>query len=193
MNIKSIAALLVLVFFAASCSTMKVTSESDKSYRFDTMHTYQWIDGPAEILNEEDTYTNEDIKKALIHELANHNMRQVGNATEADVQIAYYVKLKEEHQYTDLAQREDGEISGGLVYSRESGSWKLAEREPDLNVYAVEIGTLTVLCYDAKTGQKVWCGTLKTKIDRSQPKERQQERIGIAATKLMDRFPVRAK
>jgi hypothetical protein len=189
MNIKSTSALLLLVFFFAGCSTMKTTSERDPDYAFDKIQTYQWIDGPAEVLDEDDTYLNEDIQKALNQELVNSNWRQVLDAAEADVQIAYYVKLKEHHEYTAPANRDERDFSGGLVYSRETSSWSYQEREPDLNVYAVEIGTLTVLLYDTATGERVWRGTLKTRLDRSLPKDRQQERIRAAAEKIMSRIP----
>ncbi len=189
MNIKSAFALLVLTFLATGCSTMKVTSEHDKSFDFSKIQTYQWVNGPTDILDEKDTYINEDIQKALNSELAKLGMQQVSDASKADMQIAYYVKLKEELEYTDPAHRGERDFSGGFVYNRGNSSWSYEEREPDLNVYAVEIGTLSVLAYDAKTGKRIWRGNLQTKIDRSQPKEQQQELIRIAAEKLLSRFP----
>lgn len=193
MNIKSVSAGLALVFLAAGCSTTKVTCDRNENYDFSHVKTYQWIDGPADILNEEDTYTNEDFRKSLNHELARRNLRELGGATKADMQVAYYIKLKEEHQYAAPASSDEPGFAGGVVYSGESRSWKLQEQQPDINVYAVEIGTLTVLCHDAKTGQKIWTGTLTTKIDRSLPEDRQQEYIGDAVEKLMGRFPFSSK
>jgi hypothetical protein len=169
---------------------MKVTCERDNDYDFSKLTAYQWIDGPAEVLDKEDTYINEDIQKALGAELANRGLRQVTDVEGADVQVAYYVKLREEQEYTSQANQDERDFSGGFVYRRESSSWSYEEREPDLTVYTVEIGTLTVLVYDAATGERVWRGNLQTKIDRSQPTEHQQERIRAAAEKLMVRFPL---
>ena len=193
MNIKSIFAALALIAFMTGCNSMKVTSEQDRSFDFGTIQTYQWIDGPAEILDDADTYINEDIQKALNTELANRGLRQTQNASAANVQVAYYVKLKEEQEYTTSAPPDDRDFSGGFVYNRESKSWSYAEREPDLNVYAVEVGTLTVLIYDAKTGKRIWKGKLKTEIDRSRPEDKQLARIRTAAEKLMARLPATAK
>ena len=190
MKLNSILALLALSAFATGCSTMKVTSERDKDYDFSKLGTYQWINGPAEILDEEDTYINEDIQQALGAELAKRGLRQVTDVKEANVQVAYYVKLKEGLEYTSTAAQGEREFSGGFVYRRESSSWSYEEREPDLIVYAVEIGTLTVLVYDTATGERVWRGNLQTKIDRSLPEERQQERISAAAEKLIYHLPV---
>jgi hypothetical protein len=186
----SVLALLILSFLATGCSTMKVTSERDNDYDFSTLDTYQWINGPTEILNEEDTYINEDIKKALSTELTKRGLQQVMEVKGADVQVAYYVKLKEEQEYTSPSNQDEPDFSGGFVYRRESSSWSYEEREPDLTVYAVEIGTLTVLVYDAATGDRIWRGNLQTKIDRSLPEDRQQERIQAAAEKLMYHLPV---
>ena len=190
MNLKPALPLFAALAVLSGCGTMKTTSERNPDFDFAAIRTYQWIDGPAEILDEADTYINEDIQTALDTELARRNLRPVGTVAEADVQVAYYVKLREEQKYTSHATGDERDFSGGFVYRRESKSWSYDEREPDLNVYAIEIGTLTVLLYDAETGKRIWKGTLKTEIDRSQPKDNQQVRIRTAAEKLMARFPV---
>lgn len=192
MNIKPIIALVAATTVVAGCSSMKVSSEQAQDYDFSTIKTFLWVDGPEEILNEDDTYINGDIQKALAAEFANLGLQQVTNADSADVRTAYYVKLREEFEYTAPAQREESDFSGGFVYNRDS-NWSYEEREPDLNVYAVEIGTLTVLVYDAKSGRRVWRGNLQTEIDRSKSEEEQQERIQIAAQKLISRFPGNSK
>lgn len=189
MKIKPAFILLALTILSTACSTMKVTSEHDKNFDFSSIESFQWIAGPADILNEKDTYINEDIQKTLIAEFEKLGLLLIPDASKADIQTAYYVKLREELEYSDSAIQDDRDFSGGFVYNRNSKNWSYQEREPDLNIYSVEIGTLTVLAYDAKTGQRIWRGTLQTKIDRSQSKKEQQERIQIAAEKLLIRFP----
>lgn len=192
MNIKTNCALSVLTLLAAGCSSMKVTSDQQAGYDFATINTYQWIPGPAEILNEKDTYINEDIQGSLNAELKQIGMDEATEKTDADMHIAYYVKLKEELEYTDMAPQDEPQLSGGFVYNRDKKNWKFEEREPDINVYAVEIGTLTVLAYDAETGERIWRGTLRTKLDRSKP-EQHKALIDLAAEKLMSRFPAAKK
>ena len=187
MNIKSIAALLAAGLLAPGCSTMKTTAERDPGYDFGSIGTYRWIDGPAKVLEDADTYINDDIPLAIDHELARRNLRKVSSG--ADIQVAYYLKLRAHQEYTDTTQQ-DRDFSGGFTYSRDSKSWNYAERQPDINVYTVEIGTLTLLVYDAKTGKRIWRGTLKTKIDRSRPRAEQVELIRSAAEKLMEKFPI---
>ena len=188
MKIKSALSLFTALAFISGCSTMKVTSESDPNYTFVKIKTFQWIDGPTEVLNKANIYINEDIQKALNSELIQQGLQSVSDPEQANVQVAYYLKLKEEVEYTDSVQHDERDFSGGFVYRRESSSWNYEEREPDLNVYTIEMGTLTVLIYDAGTGSRIWKGILKTKIDRSQSKEQQHARIEEASKKLMDPF-----
>ena len=188
MNIRNIFSTIILTLLMAGCNSMKVTSESEVTYDFNKAKTYQWIDGPAEILDDADTYINEDIQKALDNELNEKGFQSVTDTAPADMQMAYYVKLKEESEYTKTNEH-DRDFSGGFVYNRDEGNWSYDEREPDLNIYIVEIGTLTLLAYDTQTGERIWRGTLKTKIDRSRPSGEQQERIQTAAKKLLKRFP----
>lgn len=189
MNVKPVFPLLITAFLLTGCTSMKVQTELAGDYDFATAKTFTWIPGPAEILNQEDTYINKDIELALGKELGMAGIREVRESDNPDIHMAYYVKLKEELQYTDAGPQTDREFSGGFVYERDSGSWSYQEREPDLNVYAVEIGTLTVLAYDAGTGRRIWRGTLRTKLDRSRPEEEQQALIDTVAEKLMGRFP----
>jgi len=171
----------------SGCTGMKVSTNHDGSYDFGQIATYEWVDAPEEIQKQDDTYLNVDIQKALNNQLALKGWKQVLETTAASIQVVYYIKLAEHEEYTTANQNER-EFSGGFVYNRDK-KWGYEEREPDLNVYTVEIGTLTVLLYDVKTGDRIWKGSLKTKLDRSRPIESQKETIRKVAQKLMDRIP----
>jgi hypothetical protein len=180
----------VLVLLLTGCQRMKTTVEQDSAYRFDTISTYRWIDGPKEILDEADTYIHADIQAVLDEELRARGWRP--EAELPDVHAAYYVKLREQTEYSDRGHPDEREFSGGFVYNRDTRGWSYAEREPELNVYTVEIGTLTVLLYDASGGGLIWKGSLQTKIDRSLPAEKRKERIRKAVEKLLGRLPASA-
>ena len=183
--------LILLTLTLAGCSSMKVSSDADPAFDFSRIRTYRWIDGPADILAEADTYIHEDIHRALDDQLLQRGLKPVKE--NADVQVAYYVKLSEQVEYTDSTDYQERNFSGGFVYDPKNRSWSYAEREPDLNVYTVEIGKLTVLVYDTAGGRRIWRGTLQTKLDRSLPKEQREERIRTAAEKLIARLPVVSK
>ena len=85
MKINPLPALLTLTLFATGCSSMKATSERDKEFDFGQIKSYQWVDGPEEILDKSDTYINEDIQKALNTELVNRGLLQISDGAAADV------------------------------------------------------------------------------------------------------------
>jgi hypothetical protein len=188
MNIKQSLALLILSALISGCNSIKVTTDVDKAYDFTSAKTYQWIPGPTKILEQKDTFLREDIQAALNKEIMKVDLQPVETTEKADLQIAYYVKLKEYQEYSAPPRRDEREFSGGFVYNRDEKGWNYAEREPDLNVYNVEVGTLTLLVYDAKTGKRVWKGTLKTKLDRSKSQEIQRPLIQVAAEKIITKF-----
>jgi len=190
-------AITLLLFTAVTaltgCTGMKVTAERDPSFDFSPVATFQWIDAPAEILNAEDTYLNEDIQKALNNELSGRGWKQVLNADNADLQVVYYIKLKQHQEYTAEPKRDEREFSGGFVYDRSRKNWSYEERSPDLNVYTVEVGTLMMVIYDTETGNRVWRGSLQTKLDRSKPIEKRRDLIRTVAHKLVERIPRSAR
>lgn len=189
MNIKTILA-LITASLLAGCTSLKVTSDKAGDYDFSTVKTYQWVPGPEDILNEKDTYINGDVQRALGSGLQKAGLGEY--AVAPDIHVAYYVKLKEQLEYTDTGTHTDRDFTGGFVYSRDNKNWSYQEREPDLNVYSVEIGTLTVLAYDAENGERIWRGSVHTKLDRSRPEEERLALIDTAVGKLMERFPVQS-
>ena len=147
MKIKNALLLCLAPAIFSGCASMKVTSEVTGDYNFSSVKTFMWIDGPADLLQEEGAYTNEKMQQALNAELSATGRREVTSLEDANVQVVYCIKLKEQMEYASTDTRER-EFSGGFTYNRAGNNWGYTEREPDLEAYAVEIGTLTVLMYD---------------------------------------------
>ena len=183
---------LFLIFTLATlsgCSNMKVTSEHDSSFNFSQVTTYQWVDAPSNILDEDNTYLNADLHNALNNELSARGWQETLNSTNASIQVVYYIKLQEHQEYTTGPTDEERDFSGGFVYNRDQSNWGYEEREPDLNFYTVEIGTLTVLAYNAQNGNRIWRGSLQTKLDRARPIEKQQKLLRDVSRKLVEQIP----
>lgn len=191
MKLKALAPLLLSTSILAGCGTMKATSERNPAYPFSTIKTYRWINDPAKTPDDASPYLTADTLKALDSELAQRGLQST--PTRADVHATYYIQLKEELEYASSERPGESHFSGGLVYNRKTSQWKYEERKPDLTAYTIEIGTLTLLFRDAKTGDPIWRGTVKEKLDRSLPKEQQLEQIYRATKKLMARFPIQPK
>ena len=187
MNIKTLSILALSVSLFTGCAYMKVQSEPDTAYDFSAVKTYQWVPGPAAILEKSNTYTIQDLQDALDTEFQKKGLHLVSTNQTPDIHVAYYLKLNDSKRTTRASDDLSREFSGGLV--RTANGWKYEERQPDINVYIIEEGTLVVLVYDAKTEKRVWRGTLQTEIDRSRSPEERLRVIQAAARKLMDRYP----
>jgi len=187
MKFIAVPTLIAVAISLAGCARMKVSYESEPTYDFSQIRTYQWVMPSEKIVEQADTYLNQNLQQALNNELATRGWEQVLNADGATVQVMYYVKIKEHQEYVESASRPESDFAGGLVLK--SGEWRYEEREPEQQVYTVETGTLNMTVTDSASGNQVWRGTLQTKIDRSAPIEKQQELFQLAAHKLLEQLP----
>ena len=181
--------LLIGISLLTGCTNMHVKFEQNDTADFSAFKTYEWIDGPQRDVIEKDPQFGLTIKQAANAALAQRGMKPALNLSQADLQLTYHMKLQEEQTYTETASGPNGTFSGGLSYDRATHQWAMTERNPDLNLYTIEIGTLTVIAYDKKTGNRVWKGQLETQTDRSLPKVIQMQHLTEATQKLMKRFP----
>ncbi len=188
-SVLSLLALTALLF--SGCAKLKVQSDTLSNYDFSNVKTYEWVQAPDEVINEDDTYLSEKVQRALNNELAGRGWKQVLETAQADIQIIYYVKLAEHEEYTGPATNsgEESQLTGGFTYNNSKGSWGYNEGQSDLNAYTIEVGTLTLLIYEAQTGEKLWKGTLETRIERELPVEKHKEELTRVARKIISRIP----
>lgn len=185
----------IIVTVAASiallsgCSSMKVNSEKTAEFDFSTVETYEWVKAPEKILNESDTTLSEGLHTLMNDGLAARGWKQVLESDLADIQVIYYIKLSEHEEYTTPPTSQEPRVTGGFTYNNDSGTWNANDQSPDLNVYTVEEGVLTLLIYDTKANQRVWKGTLQTKIDRGQSTEQLNEMLSTVARKIIAEIP----
>lgn len=183
----ALAALASLLF--SGCSLTKVKSDTHSNYDFSRAKTYEWIQAPQKIMNEADTYLSENLQAALNNEFIGKGWERVQDTDKADLEIVYYMKLAEHMEYAGPADSGDPQLTGGFTYSTSKGAWSYSEEQSDLNAYTVEVGTLTLLIYDAETGGKIWTGTLETRLDNSTPLEKRQKAFAKIARKIVARIP----
>ena len=187
MKFTPLSAYLAALLLFSGCARMKVSSEVETDYDFNAIQTYQWVEPSQDILKQEGAYLNKNLQQALNNELSAKGWRQVLEASEAAIQVTYYVKIQEHLEYVEPAGRSESEFAGGLVYNKDG--WNYEEREPEQLVYTIETGTLYMTVTDTASGNRVWRGTLQTKMDRSKPIEKQKELFQLAARKLLTQLP----
>lgn len=191
MKLTPFPACITALLLLSGCARMQVSYEIEPGYDFGQIRTYQWIEPARNILEQDDTYLNTDMQRALNNELAARGWKQVLEASDATAQIAYYIKIREHEEYVEPVSRSESEFAGGLVYNE--GKWNYSERKADQLVYTVETGDLHVTVTDTVGGQQVWRGLLQTKLDRSAPVEKQYEQFQRAAHKLLEPLPPASK
>ena len=189
MKIKFLMLFAISLALIVGCAQTKITSESGTPYDFTSIRTYQWTDAPAAIREQDDTYFNHEMQKALNNELAARGWKQVLDAASATVQVTYYLKLKAHPEYAGPATDRDGAFAGGLVFNKDQRKWNYEQRDPDQIVYLVETATLHCRMSDVATGKSIWNGMLETNIDRSLPDEKLNAEFQYMARKLISRLP----
>lgn len=179
-----------LTLLAASmlfgCNHMKIHSERDPAYLFSGIRTYQWTAPPEEFMEAEGTFQDIEVQKALNNELAALGWKQVLDAADAGVQVAYFIQLRSHAEFSETTPGVEREFSGGLVFNRHDREWSYEQMEPGRIEYMVETGTFHVLLNDAATGNRIWHGTLETEIDRTLTVDEQDVIIRQIARKLID-------
>ena len=191
MKFTPVPACFAVFLIMSGCARMKVSCEVDPTYDFGQIRTYQWIEPSIDLLEQDDTYLNKNMQRALNNELSVRGWVQVLEAGDATVQITYYIKIKEHQEYVETAPRSESEFAGGLVYKK--GEWNYEEREPDQHAYAVETGVLNLTVTDTASGKRLWHGSLQTQLNREAPVEQQHELFQLAARKLLEPLPSGSK
>ena len=190
MKIRSLFALLVpALLLVAGCASIKVSSEVDPQYDFSSAKTYRWTMPPSNTVAYVNLYLERIIHEEIDRALAARGLT-MRDDKKTDWIVTAWLQLHEQQEYADTSDAEPDQpiLAGGLTRAADGG-WTYAERGPDVNAYIVELGTLTVLVFDGKTGRCVWRGTAKTKIDRSRSDEERRKIIREAVDRLMARFP----
>ena len=172
----------------AGCSSTKVTANSTGNLDFSSVKTYAWVQAPESILNEDDTLLDENLETALNNEFAARGWKPSATAKQSDIQVAYYIKLREQEEYAAPPTSGEPRVTGGFTYNQDNKSWDAKDQAPDLTIYTVEIGTLHLSIHDARTGKEVWSGTLQTKLDRSAPIEKRRLLYQKVAHKITGRI-----
>ena len=186
MKITSLLTFPAGIALLTGCAHLDVSMEADPAYDFSSITTYEWVDAPEEILEENSTHLDVRLQQALNNELAAQGWQQVLEATNATVQVAYYLDIQTHQEFTEAPPGREGDFSGGMVFDRNTREWNYEQRQPDQIVYVVESGTLHFMMHDAGTGRRIWNAMVETEIDRSRPPGKIDELFQRIARKLFE-------
>jgi len=154
MNVKSLAAALVLGTLALSAQAQKPQIQWNSKYNFDGVDTFAWQDTPDTSLENQNPFMHSLIKNTIEAELATSGLTEV--ESNPDVWVNYHASTTTE---TQLRTDSYGYSMGGYGMAG-WGYYGMAAGPVSSTTRVVEYtkGTLVVDIWDAASKELVWRG-----------------------------------
>ena len=163
--------ILAMVAMAAGCTSMKVSSDWDRTVNFSRYRTFDFLATPAHL----DQLTLRRIRRAVAGELRERGMHRP-ISTRADLLVEIRVTTHLEPRSSAISVGYGGGWWGGWGGGVSTSG-----------VRNVPVGTLVVDLVDARTNQLVWRGTARGALSRNP--QRRTEKILEAIVKMFGTFP----
>ena len=162
----------------AACSTVKVSTEYDRTTNFKNYHSYAWIlraPGPEEAPASRDPRVRDIVIRTVDEELASKGLVKAGPDQSPDLLVAV-------HGWS--VNRIDVKSYGYAYGPSPYGAYPtLATGAVDVRQYSD--GTLLIDLIDASTKQMIWRGTA---TDTFEPGA-EAKRVSNAVKKTLDQYP----
>lgn len=169
--------------FLFSCSSIKVTSDHDKSVDFNKYKTYVflgWQSDSDKILNDLD---KERLRKAFAAEFEKRNLKLVKE--DGDLAITLFVVVDQKTSINAYTNYYGG---AGYGYRRSAWGWGGGYSTTTYTESDYLKGTLVVDVFDGKSKDLVWQG-VGTKTIEENP-EKRAKNIPKGAETIMKSFPI---
>lgn len=190
---KKLMYIIVLGIMMGACSSVKVTSDYDKSADFTQYKTYTyygWADNSDQLLT---GFDKQRIEDAFRDEFAKRGWTSVPSG--GDAIISLYIVIDKKTSYTSYTDHYNTGVYGGAYMPRYGYGYRMGPgmgtsttttKQRDYNV-----GTLIVDVFDAKEKKHIWHGVGTKTINENTSKREERIREGAAA--IMEAFPVQPK
>ena len=179
---------IAITLVIASCNTLSVTSDYDKSIdftQFKTFSYYGWADNSDKILT---PFDKERIEKAFGQEFRNRGLTFQKEGGE--LVVALYIVTEQKQQTTATTTGMGGMYGGyGGYYGYGPGwGWGGGMSTTTYNTYDYTVGTLVCDVFHAGEKKLIWEGVGQGTVDDN-PQTR-DENIPKAVAKIMAQYPV---
>ncbi len=181
---------IVVTMILASCSSITVTSDYDKSVDFTKFRTYSyygWADNSDKLLND---FDKERIEKAFGAELGKRNLTYQREG--GDITVALFIVTEQKQQTTATTTGMGGRYGYGGYYGYGPGwGWGTGMSTTTYNTYDYTVGTLVCDIFDTNGEQLIWEGVAQGTINEN-PQKREAS-IPKVVAQIMARYPVPAE
>lgn len=186
--------LAILLMSIASCSTIKVTSDYDKSVDFTqykTFEYYGWAEESDKLMNDLD---KRRIEEAFATEFKTRGLTPVESG--GDLIVALFIVVEQKTQTTASTNTTGmgggyGGYYGGYYGNGPGYGWGgNTHSTTTVSTYDYEVGTLVCDVFDKGNESLIWEGIGRKTIDEK--KETRDENIPKAVAAIMETYPVPA-
>lgn len=183
---------VLLLLLMVGCSSLKVTSDYDKSFDFNAIKTYDyygWAEDSDQILNR---FDKERIEKAFGEEFNKRGMSYVEEG--GDVTVALYIVTEQKTQTTATTTGVGvGGGYGGYGYGGYYGygpgyGWGGGMATTTYNDYDYTVGNLVVSVFDIEKKQLIWTSVGSGTVGEN-PDTREKNIPRVVAA-IMKKYPV---
>jgi hypothetical protein len=175
---KKITFLLSIMIIAAACSSIKVSSDFDKSAGFSSYKTYSFTP-EAQKMEGLNDLNRTRLLNAIETELAAKGFSK----TETNPDVLIDIKLKGEQKQTATATSSGG-YGGGYRYG-----WGGGFSTTTINYDTYVDGTLFVDMIDARKNQLVWQGRGTKTVDPEASQKKREDNINYAVKQIFTKYP----
>lgn len=174
---KKVLFLLMVAFAATSCSTIKISSDFDRTADFSSYKKFKFTDEALTLpINE---INRNRILRAVEAELTAKGLSK----SDTDPDVFIDIKLKGEQKQTATATN-----SGGYGYGYRYG-WGGGFSTTTISYETYVDGTLFVDMIDAKKQQLVWQGRGTKTIDPDANENKREQNINYAVKQIFMKYP----
>lgn len=171
----------------ASCSSIRVTSDSDSSVDFSQFETYEYFGWAKESDKRLNDLDKKRLEQAFGKELAKRGLKYVESGGDLVISLFILVDEKTETQATTTYSGGGGYYGG--YYGRGPGwGWGTGYSSTNISEYDYKEGTLVIDVFDADEKRLIWEGTGIGTI-KEDPAHREKN-IPKAVAKIMEKYPV---
>ena len=175
---------IILTAFLISCSSVKVTTDMEKTTDFSGYKTFSflgWQNDSDKILNEFDKKRLRDAYKTEFQKRELQYMEKGGDMT-----VSLYLVVSKETSTTAYTNYYGG--YGGRYGGRYSGGWGGGHSSTTYSENDYLKGTMIMDVFEEASGEQIWQGVVAGTINEKP--EKREKSIPRVVSALMKRFPI---
>lgn len=180
---KKVAFLIIILIVAASCSSIKVSSDFDKTAAFASYKTYSFTDEAL-------TLPIDDLNKNRVLEAVNAELAAKGfTKQDANPDVLINVNIKAEKKQTATATSTGGYGYGYGAGYRYGGWGGYGGGSTYISYDTYTDGTLFIDMIDASKKQLVWQGRGTKTLDPDSSQDKREKNIAYAVKQIFMSYP----